>query len=1319
MESPLRNHQQQLLARRHSGGTKIQTPIAFTKPLLARASSSLKLHLSQPFSSSSSSSASNPPATVSRKCPTNTATSSDQPLQLQLLHIPTPDNLEDQPTAQGFAQDTLDTFSTLMGSQSNYSSLSSPNGSATQSTSTVASTAAAISLDPSSLSAFPPTRPLSPSTILQGAAAEVPTMLSNSPIDERVKDALSSSPSHLVFPPVGPLPLVVRDKRRYGSLDAAALEDQGALKSVSAEDARPLSSMEDAEEGSTTTTVSTTDTVATSRRALFDEGQVQLAVAPTPAVIDQVGISNATAVSNDQQSIHPLQLNPEPRLTFASSPLLQINTSLSNVIAHPPTSPTASIDRWHLVSPLGSPTHTQQLPFVNTSFQQASAQKLRKKSTLASKIRKVFNKPIVSASGQNLELADSDMLQQPQALEDIISMSPRDDGASSSMFGQDYVPSSLLKNQRGSVSSTSSADTTMSAAPGEFAVITPSTSPEMSPAGSPKVRSLSLQLPPTRLASISGEQDITVPLNLVPIVEDATFEPKSEGIHKAGKRQNLEPIQTRTVKKRLSFASITSFFNPRSDELLAKATQKRDQRASSVPNVEHPLVIVGRQIAGFPRRHSLNDMQVGGRFHQKQEQIPLYKFVNPPWDKDGASAQAAAAAAELLASSSSKSKSNSAESNIASSEDASELTRKKSRIHSVFAKQSRRKSKSGPAQNAIAVEAAPDAANSTATALPARPLRSALVNRHQRQLSFKRTAQMNRTSIYGQSPIQFDHHSQGATAPSSRRHSLCEPLVDLSPDAGPTVSRRTSAEDQQQQQQQQQQQIRQSMERIVGPTRHRRQSSIASRHASQQGNYPAIERKPHRLSMRYSTSEEFDIFQYADAFAPVRQHPHYQQPQQFQQLQAQPYHYQGGYLSGQPSHDFDAFALTGSTSSAPRMFPVHQGEDAASFNGSMLSPMSFVPSRGSFSSASGAEAQSQQAIPGSGVGTGANEVQSPLTSGPTSKETSPELAASSSNLNGVSPAVKIVPRNPALANVMNHQHRRSSYQQGESPVTASNYSSKRNSLIVAPVSRLSVDHSLMMEPHQGFVKSVNSHHQYLQHQQQIQIQQQLHVQQQQFQRNQQQFQHHYLSDQHQQQQAQQAQQQQQQQQQFMNCSLPHSPPHASHIPLQEQPYHPHPYSPYQYQYNVQQQQQQQQQQSMSSHLHYPSSPQHATPYHPHAHSQAFNPGHMSMTSSSSHLGGNPYPNTHTNTIFRSSPSSPSNKTIHLARPTRQLQFSTAQPTIHTTWTSDQYDRTSDPNITAHRLTPAIAQKIKLELNQFKSQEMNVHQESRTHTHFFV
>ncbi|ORZ14278.1 hypothetical protein BCR41DRAFT_354610 [Lobosporangium transversale] len=71
------------------------------------------------------------------------------------------------------------------------------------------------------------------------------------------------------------------------------------------------------------------------------------------------------------------------------------------------------------------------------------------------------------------------------------------------------------------------------------------------------------------------------------------------------------------------------------------------------------------------------------------------------------------------------------------------------------------------------------------------------------------------------------------------------------------------------------------------------------------------------------------------------------------------------------------------------------------------------------------------------------------------------------------------------------------------------------------------------------------------------------------------------------------------------------------------------------------------------------------------------------------------------------------------KPVRKLCFSTAQPSIHFTWPSDQYDRTSDPNTTAHRLSPSLAQKIKIEMNQFKSQEMMVHPDSHVNTHIFV
>lgn len=44
-----------------------------------------------------------------------------------------------------------------------------------------------------------------------------------------------------------------------------------------------------------------------------------------------------------------------------------------------------------------------------------------------------------------------------------------------------------------------------------------------------------------------------------------------------------------------------------------------------------------------------------------------------------------------------------------------------------------------------------------------------------------------------------------------------------------------------------------------------------------------------------------------------------------------------------------------------------------------------------------------------------------------------------------------------------------------------------------------------------------------------------------------------------------------------------------------------------------------------------------------------------------------------------------------------------------------YDRTS---VGMTQLTPAIARSIKQELNEFKANEMPVHQDSRQHTHFF-
>ncbi|KAL8278438.1 hypothetical protein RQP46_009128 [Phenoliferia psychrophenolica] len=66
---------------------------------------------------------------------------------------------------------------------------------------------------------------------------------------------------------------------------------------------------------------------------------------------------------------------------------------------------------------------------------------------------------------------------------------------------------------------------------------------------------------------------------------------------------------------------------------------------------------------------------------------------------------------------------------------------------------------------------------------------------------------------------------------------------------------------------------------------------------------------------------------------------------------------------------------------------------------------------------------------------------------------------------------------------------------------------------------------------------------------------------------------------------------------------------------------------------------------------------------------------------------------------------------------RHIVFA-ANLSIHTTWPAAVYDRRAEPS-TSNRLTPALAQRIKEELNAFKMEEMEVHPGSRQLTHFFV
>lgn len=68
-------------------------------------------------------------------------------------------------------------------------------------------------------------------------------------------------------------------------------------------------------------------------------------------------------------------------------------------------------------------------------------------------------------------------------------------------------------------------------------------------------------------------------------------------------------------------------------------------------------------------------------------------------------------------------------------------------------------------------------------------------------------------------------------------------------------------------------------------------------------------------------------------------------------------------------------------------------------------------------------------------------------------------------------------------------------------------------------------------------------------------------------------------------------------------------------------------------------------------------------------------------------------------------------------PAKKLAFAN-NLSVYDTFSSSVYDRRSEP-ATWSRLTPALAQRIKEELNSYKMEEMEVHAASRIHTQFFV
>ncbi|TFY60330.1 hypothetical protein EVJ58_g5214 [Rhodofomes roseus] len=82
-----------------------------------------------------------------------------------------------------------------------------------------------------------------------------------------------------------------------------------------------------------------------------------------------------------------------------------------------------------------------------------------------------------------------------------------------------------------------------------------------------------------------------------------------------------------------------------------------------------------------------------------------------------------------------------------------------------------------------------------------------------------------------------------------------------------------------------------------------------------------------------------------------------------------------------------------------------------------------------------------------------------------------------------------------------------------------------------------------------------------------------------------------------------------------------------------------------------------------------------------------------------------------------SPNPPTLSQRSATAPAKRLAFA-SNLSVYDTFPATVYDRRSEP-ATWSRLTPALAQRIKEELNSYKMEEMEVHAASRVHTQFFV
>ncbi|KAF9426032.1 hypothetical protein BGZ94_007007 [Podila epigama] len=1004
------------------------------------------------------------------------------------------------------------------------------------------------------------------------------------------------------------LPLVGREYVGYYNSLNAIVSGQAPSENNS----RPLSSMEHAE----------------SWLAIHAQQQAAEAQANGHNASMDTSVPMASAVTNsrlssDQQSIHPLQVDS------ATSSLLPSTEETTRDLSF------------------------QQLPSAAFSDQKDVTPQpvVRKRASFASKLRKVFiskqaNNPHIHANANATDVSSKGAAQQP-------SQARRGSTDSSSMV--------IDQQHRGSISSASSGNSSgdRRGSTQSQASITPSTSPEMSPISMSKAASRTTGNDSHASGSSSSSSSSSGPLDESTTCSTAAAMTSKPPV-------TLPPVQTRTLKKRLSFASISSFFNPNKsvsqpDTCPQEASRIKQQRSSSVPHIENPLLSVGRQIAGFQRRHSLNDLHEAKK-NQQEQQVGL---VVPSWNKNlAARAATANSTATTAGSEEQQDVLNAKSSTMATSPTTMDSdhsspstgsnptamattttttttssTKSLLRLNNVFNKVKKNKKSTSPT-----VASKPEAM------IPAKPLRPALIHRApttttntatgshgtkvhkvgntRRRASSVRSNQ-SRTSGSGSmlSSISSCNHSRhrrrgsqvdealgsdgmtSLSSPSTSSVSAASPTTV----AASTLSHKSLAEHQARinsmtptaQQphyhpHHQQNGDGTKRQQRIRQKRHRRQGSHASRDSANQrrAHFKQQLKEEHEQEQERVEEEEEAEEEEELCGSPVAM------PVVEYDAFASPKRPLKGSRVGENG---GSFASTFTSPPTPRVLPVATSSDVSDHRVHILrNPLSSLsPSSSccSFTSDEEDEEDDDEAYVDAHDMEGQDEQYS-LSS----------VSMSRHQVRGET-------FEEHLLRQYEEQQQREQAQQKQQQQQQQVY----NPLLPAAAARISVDR-IMMESqdayrHENQISDASSSSSSTLSPQvpkgdQLYVQQQLHYQ--------------TTSD-----------------TSTSTCSTNYDDHYQRH----------HKYQP-----------------SMD-----------LEPDHPHHHQQYYHPDPST------------YP----------------------PRPPRQLQFSTCEPLIHPTWTAVEYDRTSDVNITALRLTPAIAHKIKLELNQFKSQEMEVHHESRVYTHFFV